>query len=136
MTESRTLPPFPTDRATLSLLRTAVNPWATTDGASASCSSLGNFLEFMSQLGGSDTEVYEEELDDGMAVLRDPQYSTNDVIEALVDEIERLRGEQKQQGFPETMEEVKERIGWHFNWADVVLVLLVLTGIIAAVVSA
>lgn len=83
------LPPFPVDDATLDLLVTAVDPWAA-GNPEASRSSLGEFLQFMSQMGGSDTQAVAEVVD-GIHMLRDRQYATNDVIEALVDEVRRLR---------------------------------------------
>jgi hypothetical protein len=90
------LPPFPVDDATLDLLMAAVDPWSHGD-ADATCSSVAHFLEFMSQLGGSDTREVEEILDDGsdggasIVVMRDPVYHEHSVIAALVDEVRRLR---------------------------------------------
>lgn len=84
------LPPFPVDDTTLDLLSAALDPRAAGDQqAERSC--VGEFLELASQLGGSDTTAVAEE-DDDVQVMRDPQYSTHDVIGALVAEVRRLRG--------------------------------------------
>jgi hypothetical protein len=85
------LPPFPVDDATLGMLEAALNPRAHGD-PDAQCSSVGAFLEFMSQLGGSDTKAVAEELGEGIVMMRDPQYHPNDLITALVAEVRRLRG--------------------------------------------
>ncbi len=97
------LPPFPVDDQTLDLLMTAINPWSHGDPGSE-MSSVGNFLVFMSELGGSDTSAVEEVLDPGdhnipglagasVSVMRDPQYHEHDVMTAMVEEIRRLRAE-------------------------------------------
>lgn len=89
------LPPFPVDDGTLDLLWSAMHP----DPTVFDMSSLGNFLVFMSELGGSDTEAVEEVVNDGsnggpaMLKMRDPQYHEHDVISALITEIRRLRRE-------------------------------------------
>jgi len=89
----RQLPPFPVDDGTLDLLWTALHP-----GPEAERSSLGDFLDLMSQLGGSDTNAVAEVLNDGtdgnpaILLMRDPQYSDHCVISALITEIRRLRG--------------------------------------------
>lgn len=129
MTEPRTLPPFPVDRATLALLQIAVNPWA--HDVQAECSSLDSFLEFMSEMGGSDTGQVEEDLD-GTAVLDHPQYSINNLIEALVDEIERLRGERQEIALPE----IPDGSPIRGLVLAVLLMALVVSGIIAALVNA
>ena len=89
-----TLPPFPVDDATLDLLWAAMHP----DPDVFEQSGVGNFLEFMSQMGGSDTDAVEEVIDDGshgggarIVMMRDPQYHVNSVMSALIDEIRRLR---------------------------------------------
>lgn len=87
--EGMKLPPFPVDDATLDLLARAVDPWAAGD-TEAERSSLGDFLTMMSQLGGSDTAAVAEE-SDGVVEMRDPMYSTHDVIGALIAEVQRLR---------------------------------------------
>lgn len=92
------LPPFPIDDATLDLLLVAINPWENGD-PEAEQSGVFDFLRFMSQMGGSDTEAIEEVINDGsdggaeIYVMRDPEYSINDVLEALINEIKRLREE-------------------------------------------
>jgi len=85
------LPPFPVDDATLDMLTAAIDPRAHGD-QQAEASSVGTFLEVMSQLGGSDITAVEEELGDSIVMLRDPQYHVNDVLTALIQEIRRLRG--------------------------------------------
>lgn len=72
------LPPFPVDDQTLDLLEAAMNPREHGDPEAVS-SSVWPLLEFMSQLGGSDTRA-------------DPQYHDHDVITALIAEVRRLRG--------------------------------------------
>lgn len=84
------LPPFPVDDATLDMLEAAIDPRAAGDHT-ADRSSVGTFLEVMSELGGSDTTAVEEHIDDALVLLRDPQYHVNDVITALIGEIRRLR---------------------------------------------
>lgn len=90
------LPPFPVDDATLDLLMAAIDPRGHGD-VDARTSSVGRFLEFMSQLGGSDVHAVEEVVDDGgdggaqIVVMRDPRYHEHSVMAALVEEIRRLR---------------------------------------------
>lgn len=85
-----TLPPFPVDDGTLDLLCAAIDPRGAGDElAERSC--VGDFLDMMSQLGGSDTAAVAEEHADGWVEMRDPTYSTHDVMTALVDEVRRLR---------------------------------------------
>lgn len=79
------LPEFPVDDATLDLLWQAVRP-----GVEADRSSMGEFLDLMSRLGGSDPGAVEEETDD-IRVMRDQHYHEHDVVAALVTEIRRLR---------------------------------------------
>lgn len=96
MTAPVQLPPFPVDEGTLDLLMAAMFPREHGD-PDAEQSSVGNFLIFMSELGGSDTRAVEEVVDDGsdgrpaMHVMRDPQYHEHSVLEALVLEVRRLR---------------------------------------------
>ncbi len=80
------LAPFPVDDQTLDLLEQAIN----IDPA-AERSSLFDLLDMYSRLGGSDTRAVAETLEDGIVVMRDPQYSPHDVIAALVGEVRRLR---------------------------------------------
>lgn len=100
------LPDFPVDPGTLDLLSVALDP-----GPEAERSSVTDFLIFMSQMGGSDTDAVEsvehvagltdlaEDLidDDSGAIeirhMRDPQYHEHDVIRALIAEVRRLRGD-------------------------------------------
>lgn len=84
-----TLPPFPVDDATLDLLTTAIDPRGNGDEM-AERSSLGELLDLMSTLGGSDTRAVAGE-HGGIVELRDPQYHHGDVILALVAEVRRLR---------------------------------------------
>jgi hypothetical protein len=89
---SNELPPFPVDDATLDLLWQAINP-----GPEAKRSSVHDFLDLMAQLGGSDTKAVAEVVDDGsdggsaIHVMRDQHYHVNNVLEALIEEIRRLR---------------------------------------------
>lgn len=83
-----TLPPFPLDEETLSLLSIALDPSVLS--VSEECSSVGSFLAFMSQLGGSDPDAVAE-VDDGIQVMRDQGYHEHDVIRALIAEVRRLR---------------------------------------------
>lgn len=88
------LPPFPVDEGTLDMLWMALNP-----GPEAERTSVADFLQFMSEMAGSDITAVEEVIDDGshggaaIHVMRDPQYHGNDLIAALVEEIRRLRKE-------------------------------------------
>lgn len=86
------LPPFPVDDQTLDMLWAAVNP----DPEVHDRSSLSDFLDLMSQLGGSDPQAVETVVDNGVerpgiVALRDQLYSHHDVISALIEEIRRLR---------------------------------------------
>ena len=90
------LPPFPVDDATLDLLMAAIDPRSHGD-TDAEQSNVGSFLEFMAELGGSDTKAIAEVIDDGsdggaaIHMMRDQHYHTNNVLEALVTEVRRLR---------------------------------------------
>ena len=90
------LPPFPTDDTTLDMLEAAIAPWEH-GHPEAVQSSVYPMLELMSQLGGSDTKAVAEVVDDGgdggasIVVMRDPQYTSNCVMLALIAEIRRLR---------------------------------------------
>lgn len=95
MSHEIALPPFPVDPATLDLLSVAINPWI--HGVEAERSSLGDLLLLMSRLGGSDTDarVSEEWWNGDLYVtMRDPGYTPNDVIAALIAEVRRLRAEE------------------------------------------
>jgi hypothetical protein len=91
-----TLPQFPVDEATLDLLMAAIDPRGHGD-PDAEASSVASFLDFMSQLGGSDPKAVAEVVDDGshggavIHVMRDPIYHDHDVYRALIAEIRRLR---------------------------------------------
>ena len=76
---------FPVDDSALNLLEAAL------DSSQTGRSSLFEVLDLYSELGGSDTAAVEEKYGDSVHVMRDPQYSTGDVIMALIDEIRRLR---------------------------------------------
>jgi hypothetical protein len=90
------LPPFPVDDATLDLLEAAMDPWHHGD-PDATSASVWPLLTFMSQLGGSDTDAVAAVHDDGsdggasIVTMRDQHYHDNDVIEALIAEVRRLR---------------------------------------------
>lgn len=90
MSAPRDLPPFPVDDATLDMLLTAIDPRAHGD-TEAESSCVGTFLDFMSELAGSDTKAVAEQLDDSTTVMRDRVYSQPDVIIALIAEVRRLR---------------------------------------------
>lgn len=83
------LPPFPVDDATLDMVWAAIHPWEQNENWERS--SLWDLLTLMSQLGGSDTDAVEEQLDDNTQVMRDPHYHDHDVISALITEVRRLR---------------------------------------------
>jgi hypothetical protein len=83
-----TLPPFPVDDQTLDLLTAAINGARIEGGRS----SIGDLCQLYSELGGSDPDAVEAE-EDGIAILRDPQYHPNDIIAALVAEVRELRKE-------------------------------------------
>jgi hypothetical protein len=85
------LPPFPVDDATLDLLEAAMNPREHGDPDAVS-SSVWPLLQFMSQMGGSDSAVIEYEVD-GVTRLAHPQYHDHDVIAALIAEVRRLRAQ-------------------------------------------
>lgn len=90
------LPPFPVDDGTLDLLSLALDP-----GEDAERTSVGDFLDFMSQMGGSDTtavdrvETGPHPFIEGESVefhyMRDVAYHEHDVLRALIAEIRRLR---------------------------------------------
>lgn len=84
-----TLPAFPVDDTTLDMLMAAIDPWGNGD-PDAEHSSVVAFLEFMSNLGGSETTAGEE-IAPSVVRLTHPQYSSHDVLTALVEEIRRLR---------------------------------------------
>lgn len=76
------LPPFPVDDQTLDIL---AQPWG-----------LLHAIDMYSRLAGSDPDAVESVdyiAGQEVTVLRDPQYSTQDVIDALSAEIRRLRQE-------------------------------------------
>lgn len=79
------MPPIPLDDGTLGLLEDALRI-----DEEAKSTSLYPFLDMISQLAGSDITAVAEEVD-GITVLRDPQYSTHDLIRELVAEVRRLR---------------------------------------------
>ncbi len=84
------LPPFPVDPGTLDLLWIALHP----DPEIQDRTSLYDFLDFVSQMGGSDTTAVAQE-HGGITMMRDQCYSHHDVIMALIEEIRHLRGEQR-----------------------------------------
>ena len=90
------LPDFPVDDSTLDLAWLALNP-----GPESERTSLADFMEFMSQMGGSDTAAVDsiewgDPLDMGESVeihiMRDAAYHEHDLIRALITEVRRLRG--------------------------------------------
>lgn len=81
-----TLSPFPVDDQALSLVEAAVSG---TEGEGGR-SSVADLCSLYSELGGSDLQAVES-AEDGIAVMRDPQYHPNDIISALVAEVRRLR---------------------------------------------
>jgi hypothetical protein len=91
-----TLPPFPTDPASLSMLRDAIT---ITEGSERT--SLDDLLVLMSRMGGSDPDAVESygvmpdplNPDESVSVayMRDPSYHPHDVIRSLIDLIERVR---------------------------------------------
>jgi hypothetical protein len=91
-TERRQMPPFPVDDGTLDLLWGALHP-----EPGAERTSLWDFLEFMSQMGGSDivaishVDRYTPDGQPWSYTLRDPQYTDHCVITALIEEVRRVR---------------------------------------------
>lgn len=79
------LPALPLDDSSLDLLEQSLKP-TVEDGSS----SLYTWLDMMSQLGGSDPAAVAEQVGE-IPIMRDPQYSPHDLIEALIAEIRRLR---------------------------------------------
>lgn len=79
------LPPFPVDDQTLDLLHQAINP-----GPHAERSSVLDLCQMYSELAGADLTAVESD-EDGIEIMRDPQYHPNDIIVALVDEVRRVR---------------------------------------------
>lgn len=113
-----TLPPFPTDDATLDMLEAALDPW-NHGNPDATSSSVWPLLDMMSRLGGSDPRAVEEVLDDGSdggaqaLKMRDPAYHDNDVIRALVGEVRRLR---QQREVEHLWSLVQERLRYADSW--------------------
>jgi hypothetical protein len=94
-----TLPDFPVDPETLDLLSIALDP-----GPDAGRTSVSDFLDLMSFMGGSDPDAVAEVLEEAdpydsgrhgadIVMMRDPLYHEHDVIRALIAEVRRLRGE-------------------------------------------
>ena len=83
--------PFPVDDATLDMLLAAIDPHTHGD-PTAQQSSVGKFLDMMSELAGSDITAVAEQVSENVAVMRDPRYSEHDVMAGLIGEIKRLRG--------------------------------------------
>lgn len=87
------LPPFPVDEATLASLEAAMDPWSH-GHPEADRSSLWDFLDLMSELGGADTravDAVDDPSDPTSATMRDPHYTDHCVIAALIAEVRRLR---------------------------------------------
>lgn len=93
-----TLPPFPLDDETLNMLSMALDP-----GPEATRTSVGEFLDLMSRMGGSDPEAVAEVIEEAdpydsgrhgmdIVLMRDPIYHEHDVLRALIAEVRRLRG--------------------------------------------
>jgi hypothetical protein len=80
------LPPFPVDDQTLDLLTAALDG----AGIEGGRSSVGDLCQLFSELGGADPDAVES-VEDGIRIMRDPQYHPNDIIAALIDEVRRLR---------------------------------------------
>lgn len=79
------LPPFPVDDGTLDMLWSALG-----NDPGAERSSVSELLTLYSQLGGSDTDAVES-VDDGIFLMRDPQYHEHDILSSLITEVRRLR---------------------------------------------
>jgi hypothetical protein len=90
------LPPFPVDDGTLDMLWLALHP-----GPEANKTSLWDFLDLMSEMGGSDIRAVEQVLDDGSdggpqtVLMRDQHYHDHDVLSALIEEVRRLRADRE-----------------------------------------
>lgn len=83
------LPPFPVDEETLSLVWSAINP----DWAIAERSSLFDLCDMYSRMAGSDPNAVSEVVEDGIYVMRDVLYTDHDIIVSLIDEVRRLRAD-------------------------------------------
>jgi len=104
------------DDSTLDLLSLALDP-----GEDAERTSVGDFLDFLSQMGGSDTTAVDHvsigphPFIDGESVewhhMRDAAYHEHDVMRALIAEVRRLRAdvEAKRQ----TLAEIFAANGYH-----------------------
>lgn len=81
------LPDLPVDDVALDLYWSALHP-----GPDAERSSIGDVLDLLSEMAGSDPEaIVEEESDEHLVVGRDVLYHPNDLLSALIEEIRRLR---------------------------------------------
>lgn len=80
------LPPFPVDDQTLDMLWDAIHP-----GPGATRSSVTDFLDLMTRLGGSDPDAIQDTILENVHVMRDQFYHEHDVMSALIEEIRRLR---------------------------------------------
>lgn len=81
-----TLPPFPVDDQALDLIQAAIVGTEGEDGRS----SVGELCMLYSEMGGSDLRAVES-TEDGIDMMRDPQYHPDDIVVALVAEVRRLR---------------------------------------------
>lgn len=93
------LPPLPVDDEALELYLSALHP-----GPDAERSSLGELLDLYSEMAGSDLDAIEEIVEEGrpgdgidfevpaIHIMRDARYHDHDLIVALIEEIQRLRG--------------------------------------------
>jgi hypothetical protein len=79
------LPPLPVDDVALDLYWAALHP------EESGVSSLWALLDMMSRMAGSDPGAVAEVIDEDVVVLRDPLYHPDDLIEALITEVRRLR---------------------------------------------
>lgn len=90
------LPSLPVDDVSLDMYWTAINP-----GPDAERTSLFDLLDLMARMAGFDPDAVDEEqtaeIDQcDIVVMRDPTYNPHDLIEALIIEVRRLRGEKNQ----------------------------------------
>lgn len=84
------LPQFPVDDVTLDLIWMSLHPEEYNPDAEST--SLYACLEFISCAAGSDTSEVDYE-EDEVVILKNPQYSSHDLITALIQEVKKLRKE-------------------------------------------
>ncbi len=80
------LPPLPVDDSSLDLYWRALHP-----SEDEERSSIGEVLDLLAEMGGSDLSAVKEQISDDTVMMRDERYHPNELIVALIEEIRRLR---------------------------------------------